>query len=100
MRVPSSSDRIYACARQFTMNLRMHLIIARLRACARTYVLSIDRIYEINYAYKACVNVLIFTKTGSFTRIFPPGLYIEISRKRSIFYIENANSFNSQNIHT
>ena len=37
MRVPSPSDRIYACARQFTMNLRYaFLIIARMR----TYVLS------------------------------------------------------------
>ena len=53
MRVPSPGDRIYACVRQFTMNLR--------------------------YAFNNCafarvrVNAPIFMKTGSFTRIFPPG---------------------------
>ena len=39
MRVPSPSDRIYACARQFTMNLRYafnNCAFARVR----TYVLS------------------------------------------------------------
>ena len=38
MRVPSPSDRIYVCARQFTMNLRY--AFNNCAFCVRTYVLS------------------------------------------------------------
>ena len=73
MHVPSPSDRIYACTRQFTMNLRYAFNNCAFARVPCTYVLSNGRIYAINYAYKGCVNVPIFTKTDSFTRIFPPG---------------------------
>ena len=39
MRVPSPSDRIYACARQFTMNLRYAFNNCAF-ACVCTYILS------------------------------------------------------------
>ena len=68
MRVPSPSDRIYACAR-LTMNLR-YVFNNCAFARVRTYILS-TQLGVIRVL--ACVNAPIFMKTGSFTRIFPPG---------------------------
>ena len=51
MRVPSPSDRIYACARQFTMNLR-YAFNNCTHVCVRTYVrIEHWAYYAINYAY-------------------------------------------------
>ena len=69
MRVPSPSDLIYACARQFTMNLRYAFNNC---AFARMYILSTQLC-----VLRDQLRVLWVHKCAdfhSFTRIFPPGL--------------------------
>ena len=78
MRVPSPSDRIYACARQFTMNLRYAF-----NNCARAHVriehsmgvlrdqlrvLSVRKCADFHK--NRLIYVYLSTRVGIFTRFF------------------------------
>ena len=89
MRVPSPSDRIYACARQFTMNLRYafnNCAFARMRTYVLRNQLRVLRVLSVRKCADFHENRLIYVYLSTWVNMtILPLNNVMITKRQNVY---------------